>query len=213
MKTPSEFPSDSRDEMVLIWDAPVRIFHWLLVLSFAGAYLTAESERWRLVHVTLGYTLAGLVVFRLIWGLLGTRYARFVGFVRGPLAVGRYVKNLMYGQPEYYLGHNPVGALAIVGLLSLSTLLVASGWSTYNDIGGEWLAELHGWVADTMLILVGIHIAGVVVTSWLHRERLVQAMFTGRKAGHAGDGITSSWWSVGLALLAGVLAYWYWQAR
>ena len=65
---------------VLVWDAPVRLFHWLTVLSFAGAYLTAESERWRLLHVTLGYTLAGLVVFRLLWGLVGTRHARFASF-------------------------------------------------------------------------------------------------------------------------------------
>ena len=68
---------------VLVWDLPVRIFHWLLALSFAGAFLTAESERWRLVHVTLGYTVAGLVVFRLLWGVLGSRHARFSSFVRG----------------------------------------------------------------------------------------------------------------------------------
>ena len=71
---------------VLVWDAPVRVFHWLMVLSFAGAYLTAESERWRLLHVTLGYTLAGLIVFRLLWGLVGTRHARFSDFVRDIIA-------------------------------------------------------------------------------------------------------------------------------
>ena len=69
---------------VLVWDAPVRVFHWLLAASFIGAFVTAESERWRLLHVTLGYTVGGLVVFRLLWGLLGTRHARFAGFVRGP---------------------------------------------------------------------------------------------------------------------------------
>ena len=68
---------------VLVWDAPVRVFHWLMVASFAGAWLSAESERWRLLHVTLGYTLAGLVVFRVLWGLVGTRHARFASFVRG----------------------------------------------------------------------------------------------------------------------------------
>ena len=68
---------------ILVWDAPVRLFHWLTVLSFAGAWLTAESERWRLLHVTLGYTLAGLVVFRLLWGLVGTRHARFATQVHG----------------------------------------------------------------------------------------------------------------------------------
>ena len=74
---------------VLVWDVPVRVFHWLLVLSFTGAYLTAESERWRLLHNTLGYTVDGLVAFRLVWGLVGTRHARFSNFVRGPQAMLR----------------------------------------------------------------------------------------------------------------------------
>ena len=77
----SATPASSRK--VLVWDAPVRVFHWLMVASFAGAYLTAESERWRLLHVTLGYTMAGLVAFRIVWGLVGTRHARFASFVRG----------------------------------------------------------------------------------------------------------------------------------
>jgi cytochrome b len=85
--------TDSNEQTkILVWDAPVRVFHWLMVLSFAGAYLTAESERWRLVHVSLGYTMAGLLVFRILWGLLGTPYARFSSFVRGPAAVARYLR-------------------------------------------------------------------------------------------------------------------------
>ena len=94
MNTTSASPADAPDRRgtagrrVLVWDAPVRVFHWLMVLSFAGAYLTAESERWRLLHVTLGYTMAGLVVFRMLWGLVGTRHARFASFVRGPARGG-----------------------------------------------------------------------------------------------------------------------------
>src|SRR6476619_3658006 len=80
---------------ILVWDAPVRVFHWLMVLAFAGAYLSAESERWRLLHVTLGYTMAGLVAFRIVWGLVGTRHARFSRFVRGPAAVAGYVRGLI----------------------------------------------------------------------------------------------------------------------
>jgi cytochrome b len=78
---------DTTMNRVRVWDVPVRVFHWLLVLSFAGAWLSAESERWRLLHVTLGYTVAGLVAFRLVWGLVGTTPARFASFVRGPSAV------------------------------------------------------------------------------------------------------------------------------
>ncbi len=118
---------------VLVWDAPVRVFHWLMVLSFAGAYLTAESERWRLVHVTLGYTMAGLVAFRIVWGLIGTRHARFSSFVRGPAAIAGYVRGLVRGRPEHHVGHNPAGALAIVALLGLTLVVTATGWATYND--------------------------------------------------------------------------------
>lgn len=75
-------PESTAAREVLVWDAPVRVFHWLMVLSFAGAYVTAESERWRLLHVTLGYTMAGLLAFRVVWGLVGTRHARFASFVQ-----------------------------------------------------------------------------------------------------------------------------------
>src|SRR6478672_9751097 len=129
MSTTSASPAESPGDMperasavrkVLVWDAPVRVFHWLMVASFAGAYVTAESERWRLVHVTLGYTLAGLVAFRLLWGLVGTRHARFAAFVRGPAAVASYLRSLLRNAPEHHAGHNPAGALAIVAMLLLA---------------------------------------------------------------------------------------------
>jgi len=123
MNTTSESPA----EPVLVWDAPVRVFHWLMVLCFAGAWLTAESESWRLVHVTLGYTMAGLVAFRILWGLWGTRYAKFSSFVRGPRAVARYLGNLLRGRHEPYTGHNPAGAVAIVALLVLALLVTVTG--------------------------------------------------------------------------------------
>src|SRR5690606_37588088 len=98
--------TDTRTPSTLVWDVPVRVFHWLLVLCFAGAWLTAESEHWRLVHVTLGYTMAGLLAFRVLWGLVGTRYARFASFVRGPRAVIGYLKSLVGRHPEHHTGHN-----------------------------------------------------------------------------------------------------------
>ena len=164
---------------VLVWDVPVRVFHWLLVLSFTGAYLTAESERWRLLHVSLGYTLGGLVAFRILWGLLGTRYARFASFVRGPAAVMRYVRTMVSGKPEHHIGHNPAGAVAIVLLLLLSVVSVATGWAIYNDVGGNSLEELHEVASNFMLAVVGVHVAGVVLASWRHGENLVRAMVTG----------------------------------
>ncbi|GAA0753424.1 cytochrome b/b6 domain-containing protein [Ideonella azotifigens] len=214
MNTGSEFRAEAPAQKVLVWDAPVRVFHWLMVFSFAGAYLTAESERWRLVHVTLGYTMAGLLVFRLVWGLVGSRHARFASFVRGPAAVARYLRGLVHGQPEHHVGHNPAGAVAIVALLGLTALVTATGWATYSDIGGEWLEELHEGAANAMLALVGVHIVGVLLGSWMHRESLVAAMVTGRKAGRPEDGVRSTWRSVAVLMLVAVLGFWalQWQS-
>ena len=196
---------------ILVWDLPVRVFHWLLVLSFAGAYLTAESERWRLVHVTLGYTMAGLVVFRILWGFVGTRHARFSSFVRGPQAVKRYLGALLSRKPEHHAGHNPAGAVAIVALLLLALGVAASGWATYNDIAGEWLEEVHEAAANVMLAIVGVHIAAVILSSLLHRENLVRAMISGRKAGKPEEGIRRAWRPVGALVLAAVLGFWWLQ--
>ena len=196
---------------VLVWDAPVRVFHWLMVLCFAGAYLTSESETWRLLHVTLGYTMAGLVAFRIIWGFVGTRYARFSSFVRGPRVVAAYLRSLLTRKPEHHVGHNPAGAIAIVGMLALTAAIATTGWATYNESAGEWVAELHEVIANGMLLLIGLHIAAVVVSGWLHRENLARAMLTGRKDGTTSQGIQSAWRVVAVLILAAVAGFWYLQ--
>jgi cytochrome b len=197
---------------VLIWDAPVRVVHWLLALGFLGAFLTAESERWRLLHASLGYTVGGLVAFRLLWGLLGTRHARFASFVRGPGTVLRYLKSLWSGRPEHYAGHNPAGALAIVALLGLAALVTATGYALYNDIGGHSMEELHEVLAEAMLVVVGLHVAGVAIASLLHRENLVRAMVTGRKRAPATEAIRRPWRPLALLVVASVAAWGGWQA-
>lgn len=198
----------------LIWDAPVRVFHWLMVLSFAGAYVTAESERWRLLHVTLGYTMAGLVGFRIVWGLIGTRHARFASFVRGPAAVKRYLWALLRGRPERHVGHNPAGALAIVALLGLTLAIAGTGWPLYNEWGGHWLEELHEAAANLMLAVVGVHIAGVLLASRLHHENLTRAMIDGRKAAAPSEAVRSAWRSVAALMIVAVLGFWWlqWQS-
>lgn len=218
MNTPHKPRADAPAAMeakrpVLVWDAPVRVFHWLLVLSFAGAYLSAESENWRLLHVTLGYTMAGLVLFRIVWGLVGTRHARFSNFVRGPQAVSRYVKALLRGHPEHHTGHNPAGALAIVALLGMALVLAATGWATYNELSGKWLEEVHEAIANLMLALVAVHVAAVFLAGWLHQENLVRAMITGRKPGLPQDGIRSAWRTVAVLMLVAVLGFWSLQWR
>jgi cytochrome b len=196
---------------VLVWDAPVRVFHWLMVLSFAGAWLTAESEHWQQVHVTLGYTMAGLLAFRIVWGLVGPRHARFSSFVRGPAAAARYVGAALRGRPEHYTGHNPAGALAIIALLLLALAVTATGWAHFNDIGGHWLEDVHETAANLMLAVVGVHLAGVLLGSWLHRENLVGAMVTGRKAGTPQEATRSAWRGVAALILVAVIGFWAMQ--
>ncbi len=196
---------------IRVWDAPTRVFHWLLVLSFAGAYLTSESERWSLVHITLGYTLGGLLAFRLIWGFVGTRYARFTSFVKGPSEVLQYAKSMATLKPKHFVGHNPLGAVAIVLLIMSGIAIVVTGYAAFNEIGGEWVAELHEVASHIMLILVGIHIVGVIAASWLHKENLARAMVNGFKQGKAADGISGVWVSVAVLLVAAVLGFWYLQ--
>lgn len=206
-------PTTLSDSKILVWDAPVRTFHWLLALCFAGSYISAESESWRLLHVTLGYTMGGLIAFRLVWGVLGTRYARFGSFVRAPSAVRGYVKGLVAGRPAHYIGHNPAGAVAIVLMLLVGAAIVASGYAVYNELGGDWLEEVHEVVGNAMLLLVGVHIAGVAVASVLHRENLPRCMVTGIKHGQPSQGIARAWWSVALVLLLAVAAFWYQEWR
>jgi cytochrome b len=198
---------------VRVWDAPVRVFHWLMVLSFAGAWLSAESERWRLLHVTLGYTMLGLLAFRIVWGLVGTRHARFASFVRGPAAVRRYLAALWRGDAAHSTGHNPAGALAIVAMLLLTAVVGLSGWASYQEIGGHWLEEAHEAAANLMLAVVGVHLAGVLLGSWLHHENLVGAMFSGRKPGRPDEAIRSAWRSVAVLMLVAVLGFWWLQWR
>jgi len=168
---------------ILVWDLPTRAFHWLLALSFVGAFLTAESERYRDVHVMLGYTMLGLVAFRVVWGLIGTRYARFWSFAFGPRSVLTYLKSLFTRSPQHYLGHNPAGSWAIYALLASSVLAGASGYATYNDVGGHWMEDAHEALANMLLGLVFVHLAGVLVSSIRHRENLVRSMLTGYKSG------------------------------
>lgn len=193
---------------VLIWDLPTRVFHWLLALSFVGAFITADSERWRDVHVVLGYTTLGLVAFRLLWGVIGTRYARFGSFAFGAGPVLGYLKSLFSRSPQHYLGHNPAGSWAIYVLLLLATVAGLTGYATYNEIGGEWIEDLHEGIANALLTVVMVHVAGVLVSSLVHRENLVRSMVDGFKRGRSGEGIRYRHRIVAALLLVAVTGFW-----
>ncbi|KWO57580.1 cytochrome b/b6 domain-containing protein [Burkholderia territorii] len=203
-------PARSRPARILVWDAPLRAFHWLTVVSFAGAWLTAESERWRLMHTAFGYTMLALVAFRVAWGVAGTRHARFSSFVRSPAAVFRYVLSVAKGKPEHHVGHNPAGAVAIVAMLAMTVVIGITGWAAYNG-NGESLGDLHEGVANAMLALVAVHVAAVLVSSVVHRENLAGAMVTGYKRGAPVDGIRRAWWGIAVVITAATIGWWWTQ--
>jgi cytochrome b len=199
-------------QKILVWDWPVRLGHWLMVGGFALAWLTGDSETFRLVHVIAGATVLGVASFRLPWGFIGSRYARFVDFVRGPTAVKDYLTSLLRLQPDHHVGHNPAGGWAIVLLLGLGIVTGLAGWAIYNDIGGHWLEEVHEALAATMLTVVIVHVAGVISGSLLHGENLVRAMVNGHKQGAPEAAIRSARPLAAALLLAWVAVAGWWIA-
>lgn len=208
MPAKGQASSRAKPHKILVWDAPVRVFHWLMVVCFAGAMITQEMESLRAVHVTLGYTMAGLVVFRIIWGLIGTSYARFGSFVPRPSEIKAYVVSMFTRSPRHYLGHNPLGALSVLAMLALTLLITASGYVIYEDLGGDLFEELHEGAANLMLAIVGLHVAGVVMSSLRHKENLVRAMIDGYKLAVEGAGIKHRHLWLALAMLAAVGYFW-----
>ena len=199
-----------QDDKALIWDLPVRAFHWILAGSFAGAYLLAESERLRNFHVMFGYTVLGVVAFRMLWGFVGTRYARFASFAFRPAEVLAYLRSLPGSSRARFVGHNPAGSVAIWVILALAVLTGASGYLTFNEIGGDTLEEAHEVLANAWLLVVFAHVAGVLIESLLHHENLAGAMVTGYKRAESAAAIRGSAVAVGALVLTAALGFWSW---
>jgi len=195
---------------VMVWDLPVRTFHWMLAGSFAAAYLLSETEKLRNIHVMFGYTVLGLVAFRLVWGFFGSRYARFRSFLYTPREAFAYLRGLLRGGRTDYVGHNPAGSYAIWLILGLAALTGVTGYATYNEIGGDALEEFHELLANAWLLVVGVHISGVIVSSLFHHENLARSMVTGYRQGEPGQAIRGAAVGVGALLLTGVLGFWGW---
>lgn len=178
-----------------VWDPLVRFFHWSLVSAFIIAYITEEDLL--TVHIWAGYLVLGLLVVRIIWGFIGTRYARFSDFIYSPSTIIRFLKDTLSLSAKRYIGHNPAGG-AMVILLIISLIITSTSgilllgaeeqagpvahW--FTQAGGFWgkaLEELHEFFANFTLLLVFIHVAGVVVESLIHKENLVSAMLNGFK--------------------------------
>lgn len=181
-------------DRIKVWDGFVRIAHWLLVAGFFVAYFTEDDVL--TVHTWAGYLVGSIVVLRVGWGFVGPEYARFSSFAYGPVKAIRYLFGLFRRHGERYLGHSPAGGAMVILLLISIAATVWSGLTVYAyDRGAGPLAgffprggaaedfweEVHEFFANFTLVLVGLHIAGVALASFAHRENLVRAMITGYK--------------------------------
>jgi cytochrome b len=167
---------------IQVWDPFVRVFHWSLVGLFATAYFTGDDIQQ--VHNAAGYTIAALLALRILWGFVGPRHARFRDFVRPPHKALAYLKNvLLLRRTRRYIGHNPAGGLMVIAVIGMLGATAVTGYMMTTDAywGSEAMEELHEVLANATVALVLIHVLGVVVASFQHRENLVRAMVTGRK--------------------------------
>lgn len=188
---------------VKVWDPFVRIFHWTVVASFFIAYITEDEVMW--LHELAGYTILAFVVARVVWGIVGTRYARFSNSIYKPSTVKQYFKDSLRFKSKRYLGHNPLGGAMVILLL---VMLVLTSWSgieaegegvsagtafnielvksafaddDHENGGNEVWEEIHEFFANATLLLVFLHVAGVIFSSIAHGENLIRSMVTGRK--------------------------------
>lgn len=199
-----------------VWDIIVRLFHWLLVIAVITQLATAESSK--NVHVTVGFFIIGLILLRIIWGLAGSKYARFKDFIYPPSEIFAYLTGLIKGRPKHYAGHNPAGGAMVCVLLLVLILTTLTGALTYSTASHSHMAllpahtialaqadshhrqgdhrdedqdhenghdrfwkEIHEALVGLLIFLIVLHIGGVIVSSWVHRENLILAMITGNK--------------------------------
>ncbi|MBF0168233.1 MAG: cytochrome b/b6 domain-containing protein [Alphaproteobacteria bacterium] len=182
-----------------VWDVEIRVFHWLLLISVAGAWLTIQfgPPGMLTLHEILGFAVGILLIFRFFWGFLGSEHMRFAGFVRGPRDVLAHMKSLLTGNPLRFIGHNPAGGAMIIVLLLVLAGIVVTGIMAkggFDKTGplahyltfaqGRAAREVHGILVNILLGLVGIHVAGVLLETFLLKENLIASMWHGMKPSH-----------------------------
>ena len=218
-------------QTVRVWDIPVRLFHWLLVLAILGLFITANlGGNWMEWHKKLGFFVLGLILFRVMWGLVGNHHARFVNFVRGPATVLQYAKGLLKPDSNHTIGHNPLGAWSVLALLAVLAFQVVTGLFSNDDILlegpyasmvskalSDQLTSLHKLNSDLILFLIALHVAAIIFYTVYKKEKLIKAMFSGEKIINTSTGAANEakvpekarpyWLSWLVALVVGGLTY------
>jgi cytochrome b len=209
---------------VKVWDLPVRLFHWLLLVLVGFSWWSGEQGGdWMNRHSWSGYAILTLVLFRIGWGFIGSDSARFAHFVRGPRASLTYLRSALNRQPKAYLGHNPLGGWMIMALLLVLLFQVVTGllgnddsefaaplshWLSHN--ASSLMTALHAYSFDLLLILVGLHVGAVLTHVVLQRDEMLKAMFTGVKTSPAGETagrMASNWRALFIVAVVGLGVY------
>ena len=175
------FVSMMNDRETYVWDIITRVFHWLLVLAYCTAQLTAEE--WDSAHEYTGYIILGLIAFRIIWGFVGPRNAQFSDFVKSPRMIKAHLVDVLTGRHCPEAGHNPAGGAMVLFLLAWLALTGITGWlsTTLSGSVAEFLENSHEFLGEYSLLLIAIHVAGVIAMSLLERQNLANSMINGKK--------------------------------
>lgn len=223
--------ADDPHLLVRVWDLPTRAFHWTLVVLVALQYATGEFHlldmRW---HFWFGYATIALILFRLLWGVVGSQTSRFVEFVRGPRGVWRYLRALLSANPQISVGHNPLGGWSVLLLLASIAVQIVSGLFASDEIDTDgplaglvsqrtvkWMTRLHEWNQNLLLVLIALHVLAVFLYLLLKRQNLIVPMISGCKSGAGKTTLrfASGWLALALLLLccAAVGAFVWWVDR
>lgn len=219
--------TSSQSTSLKIWDVPVRVFHWSLVILFATAYVTnALGTNYFKYHVWSGYAIIVLVSFRILWGLVGTYHARFINFVRNPITTIKYAVSVFKRTDKHYVGHNPLGAIMVITLLAAVLTQAITGLFTNDEIFN--LGPLYGYISNELSLqltsihrqlfywilgAIALHVVAVLIHIFLKRDNIIKAMFTGRKISSEGNtqkAISSSriWLAVIIVVVLALLLAW-----
>lgn len=228
MEAQTETTASASVRTVRVWDLPTRLFHWILVVLVASNLVTGSvGGLWQMeLHMTCGYAILALVLFRLVWGVVGSRHSRFGAFVHGPAAVLAYARDLVRGRSAPAVGHNPMGGWSVMALLTVLLLQAGTGLFANDDILTEGplartvskatsdaLTSVHVASSNVLMLLIAVHLVAVFGYLIVKRENLIRPMITGVKRwppghGPAADAPFASSWSALVAAAAAVALVW-----
>lgn len=191
-------PENAGSKAVYVWDSPTRLFHWALVAAVATSLISVELGNMS-IHMISGHVVLALLIFRLVWGLVGGRHARFASFVRGPMKVLEYARGVISGNTSAHLGHNPMGGWSVIAMILVLVVQAVSGLFSNDDIltegplvstitksTSDFITYIHHLTSNAVYALIILHLAAVTFYT-LKGHRIIVAMITGKSSDVVGE--------------------------